>query len=112
MAGPKAPKESAADKAYRLQQEARTKAMQAQADAEDAAAGRTLMTRRTRMVMRLFGARRAMAQVAGTGNIGSLADAGGTLSTSAGASVPLGYTGGRGSSSGGVGGRGGGGLLL
>lgn len=65
MSKPKAPGESASQKRARLAEEERIRIAQARADAEEAAAGRTFLTRRTRAVMRLFGARRAMAGIGG-----------------------------------------------
>lgn len=101
MKSPKAPKETAEQRATRLAEEQRIKTLQARADAEEAAAGRQLMTRRTRRVMRMFGARQVLAGLAspaapGQGQIGFSAP---TPSSS----LPLGYGGGGG---GGGGGRG------
>lgn len=61
MSKPKQPGESAEAKAARLAEEERIRIAQARADAEEAAAGRQFLTRRTRAVMRLYGARRALA---------------------------------------------------
>lgn len=61
MSKPKAPKESADAAAARLAEEERIRVMQARAQADEAAAGRQLLTRKTRMTMRLFGARSALA---------------------------------------------------
>ena len=95
---PKAPRETAEQKATRLAEEARIKAMQARADAEDAAAGRLLLTRRTRQVIRLFGARRAMIGGLGGSIGGGFGSAGGSISGGgSSASFPLGYSGGGGS---------------
>lgn len=79
MSKPKAPGESASQKRARLAEEERIRIAQARADAEEAAAGRTFLTRRTRAVMRLFGARRAMAGVGG----GSFPSIGGGVSPTA-----------------------------
>lgn len=103
MSGPKAPKESAEQRAARLAEEERIRIAQARADAEEAAAGRQFLTKRTRAVMRLFGARRALAGVGGANPIA--APGGGTASSGG-----LGGGGGFGGGSGGyaLGGGGGG----
>ncbi|TXH12886.1 MAG: hypothetical protein E6R03_12165 [Hyphomicrobiaceae bacterium] len=56
MSGPKAPKESADQRDARLAEEKRIKLMQQRADAEEAAAGRSILARKTRQMMRIFGA--------------------------------------------------------
>lgn len=66
MSKPKAAKESPEQRALREAEERRIAVMMRRAQAEEAAAGRQLLTRRTRQVMRLFGAR-----VAAAGGIGS-----------------------------------------
>lgn len=100
MSKPKAPGETAEQRAAREAEEQRIKVMQARAEADEAAAGRSLLTRRTRRVVRLFGARRAMAGIGG----GTDFTGGGTISLGGGGgSFPLGY--------GGFGGFGGGGGL-
>ncbi len=81
------------------------KVAQARADADEAAAGRQLMTRRTRRVMRLFGARKVLAGLAAPGAPpGAVSISGATGS----ASFPLGYVpgGGGGGFGGGFGGGG------
>lgn len=109
MKNPKAPKESAEQKAARETEEQRIKVMQARADAEEAAAGRQLLTRRTRQVMRLFGARRALAGISAGALGATLAPTGGVaFGGASSASFPLGY----GGAFGGIGGIGGGGRTV
>lgn len=87
-------KESPEAKAAREAEEQRIAVMQARADAEETAAGRKLLSRRTRQVIRLFGARQALAGV-GVGT--QAATGGGAISlpgfTGGSASFPLGYGG-------------------
>lgn len=87
MSKPKAPKEGAQAKAARLAEEERIRIMKAKADADEFAAGRQFLTRRTRQVMRLFGARKALAGVGGaTPAIGGGTAAGGGAGGSIGGS--------------------------
>lgn len=60
MSKPKVPKETPDQKKARLAEEERIALMQVRANAEEAAAGRQLLTRKTRMAMRIYGARRGM----------------------------------------------------
>lgn len=69
MSKPKAAQESADAKAARLAEEERIRVAQARADAQESAAGRQLLTRKTRMTMRLFGARSAMSGFGGSGSV-------------------------------------------
>lgn len=69
MSKPKAAQESADAKAARLAEEERIRVAQARADAQESAAGRQLLTRKTRMTMRLFGARSALSGFGGSGSV-------------------------------------------
>ncbi len=94
MKTPKAGKETAEQAAARTAEEERIRTMQARADADEAASGRRLLTKKTRQVVRLFGARQGAAGVSisapsPTGGGGSEGGGGG--------SFPLGYGGGFGS---------------
>jgi len=101
MRAPKPPRETPEQAQVRVAEEARMNAMQVRADAEEAAAGRALLTKRTRRVIRLFGARKAL--VGGTApSLGSPFGStlagyapGGAASLTGGyssASLPLGYS--------------------
>lgn len=63
---PKAPGETREQREARLAEEERIRTMQARADADEAAAGRRVLTKKTRAVVRVFGARRAMALGSGS----------------------------------------------
>ena len=102
MSKPKTPGESAEAKAARLAEEERIRIAQARADAEEAAAGRQFLTRRTRAVMRLYGARRAIAGL-GAGSTPT------TVSPLTGGTSGGGFNFGGGLTLGGPGGSGGGG---
>ncbi len=109
MSKPKAPKESAEQRAARMAEEERIRIMTARANADEFAAGKSFLTRRTRMVLRLYGARRALAGL-GQGGTGSPLGAGG----GSGAPYAPGYGGGSyADSGGGFGGgwKGGGGMF-
>lgn len=103
MSTAKAPKETAEQRALREAEQQRIAVMQQRADADESAAGRRLLTRRTRRVLRMFGAR---TQMAGAGALGAIAAPSASLGLGgSSASYPLGY----GGSGGGGGGFGGGG---
>lgn len=109
MSKPKAAKESASQKAARLAEEERIRIAQARADADEAAAGRTFLTRRTRAVMRLFGARRALAGIGGGAPALGGGTVGGGVVSGGGSGVYIG--GGYGFNGGGGGGGFGGGMF-
>lgn len=95
MKTPKARGETADQKATRLAEEQRIKVMQMRADADEQAAGRRLLTKKTRAVMRIFGARTAMVGVAnpsGGGNGGGVTSGG--VNDGGAYDYPLGYEGG------------------
>jgi hypothetical protein len=71
MSKPKAPKESAEQRKQRLESEARLAVQEARANADDLKSRKRFMTSRTRLAMRIFGARGRLsgaAQFAGAGS--------------------------------------------
>lgn len=99
MSSPK-PKQSAESKRLQAAQEEQLRLAQIAADAESARAGGRLLSVRTRTLMRLYGARRAMAGV-GSGGSPVVVGTGSTPSKGGGAYPSLGGGGGLG---GGIGG--------